>query len=56
MKQSRVDTETNGMGLKGRMRRFNVIAGRRPLDVTQKLTDWRGRKWVLHPTKGWRHA
>lgn len=56
MKQSRINAEPNRIGLKGRMRRFNVIAGRRPLDVTRTQTDGRGRTWVLHPTKGWRLA
>lgn len=56
MKQNRIDNPPSNMGIKGRMRRLAVIAGRRWLVLRDTDTDAAGRKWRLHPTKGWRRA
>jgi hypothetical protein len=44
MKQNRIDNPPSNMGIKGRMRRLAVIAGRRPLNLRDTDTDEDGNK------------
>lgn len=68
MKLARKETAPSNIGLKGAMRRFRVIDGRRPLvlpehrkegvkiavDLVDDVVIY--KNFRLHPTRGWRDA